>query len=139
MKITNRLKMNWILLDGKQKLIVGVVLGLILIFAVSGWVGSVKTYFEVRALEKQVKQSKAEADAALKRAAEIAGEIKKREAEIKVLEEKRDVKKTELGQAEKQSSDSLDAVDRARREPRADDVSAEQLCTELAELGYPCR
>jgi len=118
-------------MTGLQKLVLGGVAAVVLMVMVSGWVSSFWSGIKVRQAERQ-------AAAALKKAAEIAVEIAKREKEIEKIEVKRDEKQKELDAADADADRDRTELERARREQRTDAPTAAELCRELADLGYPC-
>lgn len=105
------------------------------IFVTVKWVG---TTIEVRRLERDANHAKQEAKEHLEQAAKIAREKLELERKLAEIEAKRDAKVTESEQAHINTLDALADYDRALRNGRSDNPSTEQLCGELAALGYPC-
>lgn len=131
MTIREVIKEAWFDLTNGQRICVMVVSLVLIIVLLSGWISSIKSEIAVRRAE-------ATANRALKKAADIAAEILKREKELAKTEAKRDEKQKELDAAAGNVDRDRAEYDRAVNEPRTDNPSAEQLCRELAELGYPC-
>lgn len=93
---------------------------------------------EVRRLERDANHAKEEAKEHLAQAAKIAREKLELERKLAEIEAKRDAKVTETEKAHIDTLDALADYDRALRNGRSDNPSTEQLCGELAALGYPC-
>lgn len=121
----------WYDLSVAQRVVVTVLVLALGGVMLSGWISSVSSYIEVRRAEKK-------ADAALKKAADIAGAVLKKEKELAKTEEKIYEKQKELDAAATHTARARAEYDRVRVSPRTDEPSPEQLCAELAELGYPC-
>ena len=105
------------------------------IFVTVKWVG---TTVEVRRLERDANHAKEEAKEQLEKAAKIAREKLELERKLAEIEAKRDAKITETEKAHIDTLDAIAEYDRALRNGRSDNPSTEQLCRELAALGYPC-
>lgn len=131
--------MFWDELPLPHKLALAAVVLLIAAAAVSGWVSSLSAWAEVRRYERQAAHQKAAADEALKRAAVVANEIRRKEVDLKKLENEADEKMHDLRNARRDSDDARAEYDRIRRERRETVPSTDELCRELAELGYACR
>lgn len=131
MTIREVIKEAWFDLTGGQRVVVTVITLVLAIVMLSGWISSLRAEYRVR-------QAESTANRALKKAADIAAEILKREKALAKIEEKRDEKQKELDAVAANTNSDRAEYDRAVREPRTDNVSAEQLCAELADLGYPC-
>lgn len=121
----------WDQMANRQRAFAIIAIVLIGLLMISGWVDSYGSYRSRRESEKQ-------ASAALKKAAEIASQIAKREKELEKLEVKRDEKNKELDSSAADVRRDRDDYDRAVRDQRADQPTAEQLCRELDALGYSC-
>lgn len=129
----------WYDLSGLQKIgiaTVGVMLGLMLIY---GMLTSIWSGYEIRQLEREANEAKLEATAALEQAVQIAKEKKLAELKLAEVETKRNAKQPELDKAVREAGDARAEYERVVRERRRDNPSADQLCAELAALGYPCR
>ncbi|MGE0367203.1 MAG: hypothetical protein AB7Q00_15865 [Phycisphaerales bacterium] len=100
---------------------------------------AVTVSFEVRKYEREANNAKRDAEAAVAAAVKIAEEKKKLEIKISALEERRNEKQLKVDQAMRDADDAVADWERTRRLERTDDPGTDQLCTELAELGYPCR
>lgn len=129
----------WADLSGAQKFVTVALVALIAIALIGSWVNTFQTWSEIRVYEKAAIEAQRDKAAALERAAKIASDIKIREEALKKVEEKRDVKKTEVKNAADVVSRDRAEYDRAVRERRADVPSTDQLCRELAALGYACQ
>jgi HAMP domain-containing protein len=138
MTIIEHVRFLWVELTGTQKLIAAG-LALVLAFAaISGWVDSAWSYAKVRKLENQAEKDKRDAAEKLAAAAKIAADIKVRELALEKIEAKRNEKQTEVGRAAENTNSDRGAYERAVRDARPDTPSADELCRELAGLGYPC-
>lgn len=100
---------------------------------------AVTVSIEVRKYEREANNAKRDAEAAVAAAVKIAEEKKKLEIKISALEERRNEKQLKVDQAMRDADDAVADWERTRRLERTDDPGTDQLCTELAELGYPCR
>ena len=139
MTIGENLGNFWSDLLGGQKLLV--IFAAVLLFAAigSGWWSWFQTSMEVRKFEREAAVAKLDAENALKIAADIGKEKLEKERQLAEVEAKRDGKVTELEKAKIETLDARAEYNRAVREQRTDNPSAEQLCRELAALGHPCR
>ena len=117
--------------------VAGIPLVLALILA-AGWIRSASLYFEVRRYEREANAAKRDAKKYLEQAAAIGREKLEAERRLAELEAKRDAKITEAEAANLKTLDARAEHERAVRERRTDDPSTEQLCNELAALGYHC-
>lgn len=125
-------------LTGRQKAVVVGVIALVLILMVAAFVDSAMSLSKARQFEREAEKAHRDAGQALERASKIAAEIKVREKALDQVKEKRDAKQMELDKAAKDTFDARADYDRAVREQRPGTPSTEQLCGELAQLGYPC-
>lgn len=139
MNIREMLKLGWEQTTTKQKWIVGGIATLILLLMFSGWIDSAVSFYRVRKAERAAEKARFESKQALEKASKIAAEIRQKEFELKELEKKRDVEKKKLDTAKRETADARADYDRAVREPVATTPSADELCADLAKLGYPCR
>lgn len=122
----------------KRLAIIGLFVAVILI-AAGGWLDSLRSYNRVRQLEREAARAEREAKAALEQAAKIAREKIEVEKKLTELEVKRDAKSREAAEAHKQTLDARLDYERALRNSRGDSPSTDELCRELAALGYPCQ
>lgn len=139
MRITEEFTIFWNELAGGQKFLLIAAAAVVSLVLISGWATSFSTWNETRKLEREANHAKADAKDALEKAAKIAREKIAAERKLAELEAMIDGKETE---AEKAHLDALDAraeYERSLRERRGDDPSTEQLCAELAALGYACQ
>lgn len=139
MRLTEEAQIFWRELTGGQKLLLILAGLLIAITLASGWIGWVRTSFEVRRHERDATVAKREAEDALKLAAKIAKDKLELERTLTQIEAKRDEKNKQLNQAHLETLDARSDYERALREQRGDDPSTDELCAELAALGYACR
>lgn len=139
MTIIDSITLLWEQQSAKQKWLIGVVCSAVLLLMVSGWADSAYSNFKVRRAERAAEKAKWEANGAIEKASKIASEIREREVEVRELEAKRDVKKTELDKSKQATNNAQSDYDRAVREPISETPSTDELCSELAKLGYPCR
>lgn len=138
MRLSEEAKIFWDQLTGGQKaVIVGVILIAVAAFIYST-ASSISTSVEIRKYEREANTAKRDAEDALKIAKKIATEKLEIEKKLAELEAKRDGKQTELEKAKIETLDARADYERALRERRGDNPSSEQLCAELAALGYPC-
>lgn len=138
MRISEELSIFWGELRLGQKAVLVFAGLLIASVLISGWISSVQSWSEIRRLENEAAEAKAEADAAVKAAIAIGEEKKKLEVKISSLEEQRNAKQPALDNAMRDADAAAADWERARREQRKDNPSTDELCAELAELGYPC-
>lgn len=138
MTITESFKLLWEQQSRKQKWLLGIIGTVILFLMVIGWIDSAYSNYQVRKAEREATKAKFEANEALLKAAKIATEIAKKEFELNELEKKRNEKRTELEKAKRETADAAADYDRAVREPLSETPSADELCADLAKLGYPC-
>ncbi len=129
----------WADLTAKQKAVVAGTIALVLVLMFSGWFDSLWSSAKVRQAEREAAQAKRDATAALERAANIANEIKRREEALSKVENNRDAKQLEVNSATEATNSARADYERAVRESRPDAPSTDQLCAELAALGYPCQ
>lgn len=133
------LKIFWSAMTTNQKRAIAGISILIIVAISIGWINSFRAWNEIRIEKGLRKQAQKDADQALKNAAKIASELKKEREELNALEEKKQVKKDEVEQSKTETEDARDDYDRAVRESRTDNPGPDELCAELAELGYPCQ
>ena len=138
MRITEELSIFWGELSGGQKMLIAAIEGIIALTLIGGWATTFRVWRETQALETEANHAKQDAKAALEKAAKIAREKLEAERKLAELEAKIDGKETELEKAHIETLDARSEYDRALRNKRGDDPSPEQLCAELAALGYPC-
>lgn len=122
-----------------QRRVLLAVVFIALLLLMSGWLNGLRIGRELKAYERQAADAKTDAKAALDKATQIAREKLAAERQLAELEAERDGKQTEEETARIAALDARADYDRAVREQRTDDPSAEQLCAELAALGYACR
>lgn len=139
MKLTDSIKLFWEQQTGKQKLVVIGIGTIILALIFSGWIDSAYSLYQVRKAERAADNARFESNQALEKASKIAAEIRQKEFELKELEKKRDVEKSKLDKVHRETADARDDYDRAVREPIGTTPSTDELCADLAKLGYPCR
>jgi hypothetical protein len=106
---------------------------------VSGWIDSAVSWSKVRRAESRAETAERDRDEALRNAARIAADIRAREEALKQVEAKRDEKQIEADKAHRNTLDARAEYDRAVREQRPDTPGTDELCAELAALGYPCK
>lgn len=121
----------WYDLTAGQRVVAVVLAGVLGMVIASGWLSSATAWIETRRAERK-------ADEALKKAAQVAAAVIKKEKEIAEVEKKRDEKQKDAEAAAANTDRDRAEHDRAVSEPRTDNPSAEQLCRELADLGYAC-
>lgn len=136
---------SWALLSGWQKAVIALVLVSIIIGGGALAVGNLIGWGRVAIAEWKASAAEARAAAAEQRmndsiakAAEIASKLREMEKDLARKEGQRDEKQTEVDAANKRVSDDRANYNRAVSEPRTDNPSTDQLCVELAALGYPC-
>ncbi len=128
----------WVDLSASQKFI-GLVMGFAMVAIVFGSiVDSYRSRQEIKVFENQAIEAKRDAQAALESAAKIAKEKVEQEKRLAETEAKRDGKVREVEAAAIAAVNDRLELERVRRERRGDNPSPEQLCAELAALGYPC-
>lgn len=117
--------------------VIGVVLAVLSlgIFLTVKWI---TVSVQVRRYEREANSAKREAENALKIAADIAKEKLEFELKLAAVEEKRNAKEQQAHEANIKTLDARDDYVRALRERRTDSPGTDQLCLELAALGYPC-
>lgn len=129
---------RWEQLARRQKIYIGCAAVLLVVITGYAIVERARMSAEVKKFERDAIIAKGEAQAALESAAKIAREKVEQEKQLAEVEAKRDGKINEVEAAKvRNASDRLE-LNRARRERRGDNPSPEQLCGELAALGYPC-
>jgi hypothetical protein len=133
------LKDFWTQLGGFQKLVV--VFITVFLVVLLGWLAiqNAAAWNETRKLEREAKIAKDEAKKHLEIAAKIAREKVELEKKLSELEATIDVKNKEAHQATANTADARLEYERTLRERRTDDPGADELCLELAALGYACR
>ena len=139
MTIGENIGQFWTDLSLGHKLLViltGLLIAAAIVVAGYGWV---QAKLEVRKFEKEAAAAKQDAVVALEAAKKIAQEKLEVERKLAETEAKRDAKVTQLEQARIDTLDARRDYERDLREQRGDNPSPEQLCLELAALGYPCR
>lgn len=139
MNIREVIREAWFSLTPGRRWVVVAIVALLAGLMVSGWVDSLRAWQQIRVFEREAAAAKRTAAEKIEAAAKIATEIRKREAELDKLEVKRNEKQKELDKAAGNVSRDRAEYDRAVRESRPDAPSTEQLCDELAALGYPCQ
>jgi flagellar biosynthesis/type III secretory pathway M-ring protein FliF/YscJ len=132
-------KIVWSASTTKERYAIVAGIALVVVLIVSGWVDSIISNYKVRKAESAAAVAKVQASESLRKASVIAENLAKKESELKDLEAKINVRKKELDNAHQQTSDAQRDYDRAVREPVGNAPSSEQLCAELAAIGYPCR
>lgn len=137
--MVDAIKEFWATLTGGHK--IAIVLILLILIAAAGFlaVNNTRQYFANRALESKASRAEAVKDEALKQAAAVASEIRRREDELNKKEIIVNEKYKQLDIATRSRVDAELELERVRAEPRTDAVTAESLCVELATLGYPCK
>lgn len=138
MRITEEFLIFWGELRGGQKMLIAAAAGVIAVALIGGWATSFRAWRETRSLETEANHAKEDAKAALEKAANIAQEKLEAERKLAELEAKIDGRETELEKEHLESLDARGEYERTLRNRRGDNPSAEQLCAELAALGYPC-
>lgn len=138
MRIREEFTIFWNSLSGWQMVKLGGVVLLFVMLMFSGWMDSCSSRREVRKLESEASKAKAEAEDSVKKADKLAAETAKLAAELKVQEEKLDVAEQNLKIAGARSADARAAYELVRGKRGADTPTADALCRELGELGYPC-
>lgn len=117
------------------------VFGFVLVLTVVG-IGSVFESVNTRLELRQAERAKIAAERDVKAALEIAAKAAKEKVEaekrLAELEVKRDGKVTEVEAARVDALAERTELNRIKRESRGDNPSPEQLCDELAALGYTC-
>ncbi|MBK8810695.1 MAG: hypothetical protein IPN69_08180 [Acidobacteria bacterium] len=129
----------WYAMTGPQRRVTVGVLLLISACFIGGWYNAFAGWRANRALENEAKTARRDADAALKRAATIAAAIREQEEELRELEAKRNVEQKQLEKSAARTGDAQRDYDRTLTEPVTGTPSADELCADLAKLGYPCR
>ena len=129
---------KWEQLARRQKIYIFAAVVLFTVLIGYGLVDRYRLHSEVRQFERDAKIAKAEAVVALEAAAKIAKEKVEHEKKLAEVEAKRDGKVTEVEAAKVAVANDRLELNRVRRERRGDNPSPEQLCDELAALGYPC-
>ena len=129
---------TWADLSAAQKFVMVALIVMALGAIAMSWWNTFQTWGELRVFESQKIEAQREAKAALEVAAKIAREKVEAEKKIVQLEVKRDEKITEVEAARVRVIDDRLELNRVRRERRGDNPTPQQLCAELAELGYPC-
>ncbi len=138
MNITEVIREAWYTLSPGRRVVVVAIVALLAGLMVSGWVDSFRSWQQIRVFERQAIAGKRDAADALARAAKIAREKLALEQQLAKLEIIRDEKQKQANDAHIKTLDARADYDRALREQRGDNPSPEQLCAELAALGYPC-
>jgi S-adenosylhomocysteine hydrolase len=129
---------GWYDLTTGRRLILIAAGAVIAIVLAAGWISEIATSIELRKYERQAAAAKRESEDALKKAAAIAREkltIEKRVAELEV---QIDGRTKEANDARIKTLDARADYDRTLREQRGDNPGTDELCRELAALGYPC-
>ena len=111
---------------------------LITIGALSSFYGYVTTTLELRTARRARIHAEAEAKKYLEQATKIAREKVVLDKKIAELQAEIDIKRRTAHEASVQTNKARLEYDRVLRNARTDDPTLEQLCTELANLGYPC-
>lgn len=139
MRILEEFGIAWKQLAGRQKaLLIGV--AAVIALLLFGSLGTaISTWYETRRLEREITIAKASAAEHLKKAADLALKAKEQELKIAELEKTRDAKEKEANEATKTTLNAQLDYNRALREQRGDNPSTDQLCAELAALGYACQ
>lgn len=126
------LKGFWELRSAREKLIVAGLALIVSLGLISGWFTAFKSWNEAQT-------AKRDAEKALSKAVVIAEQIREKETELNKLETDLNEKQIEVDNAKKQDSEARADYDRARRESVGRTPSADELCAELKQLGYPCK
>jgi Flp pilus assembly protein TadB len=124
---------------GQRRIVAGLALFMLAI-AITGWIDAFRARQSANQYLREADQARREAKTALKAAAEIATKIKAAEKQLVELEEKRNEEFQKYDRGAGNVRDLRDRYDAARRERVGPDAAnADELCGELAGLGYPCR
>jgi hypothetical protein len=129
----------WADLSASQKFIAIALVVLMIGALAASWLNTFQTWNTVRQYENQAIKADREKVEALEKVAKIAGELKKREEDVAKDEAKRDEQKVEVKKGAVVIDRDRAEYERAVRERRTDSPSTDQLCRELAALGYPCQ
>lgn len=139
MNIREALREAWSTLSlGKRAWLAAVVTCVFAMCVVSA-IGNLRAWGQIRALEKDAKLNKQIAKTALDRASQLELEKIQVQKQFAEMEAKTNAKSKEAADAELKTLNARDEYYRTLRESRTDDPSTEQLCSELAALGYPCQ
>lgn len=130
---------KWEQLARRQKIYIAAVVILLIAFIGYGLVDRFRLNSEIKVFEKERIEAGRQAQAALAQAEKIAREKTEVEKKLAEKESERDGKVTEVEAAKVQVINDRLELNRAQRERRGDNPSPEQLCSELAALGYPCQ
>lgn len=129
---------RWEQLARRQKLYIGAAVVLLAAVFAYGVYDRFRLWSEIRVYERERIEAGRQAQEALLTAEKIAREKVEVEKQLAEKESKRDGKVTEVEAARVKVLDDRLELNRAVRERRTDNPSAEQLCAELKSLGYPC-
>ena len=135
---SKKLNSVWSDLATNQKRAIAGIMLLIVVAVSTSWINTFVAWNNTKIEQSKRAKAEKDADKALKSAAKIAGQLKKQKAELAVIEEKKSEKKDEVQKSKIETNNARDDYDRAVSEPRTDDISTDELCDELKELGYPC-
>lgn len=130
---------SWEGMTGLQKAVVVGVPLIVIALLLAGWIQSGISYFEVRKFERQAAHAEADKTEALKQAAAVASEIRRKEEALDQWRKTLDEEYKNLAIASRNRIDAERELERVRAEPRADAPTADELCNVLARAGHPCR
>lgn len=137
-RITHGIQELWDRLSNNQRRVMIAAAFAVLVIMISGWLSSMAVTRELKQAERDAKVAAAEKQDAIDAAAAIAKKVEAAETEIKRLEEQRNEATERLEAAGRDADAARAGYDDAIRSVRGT-ITREQLCAELAELGYACR
>lgn len=140
MKISIREALSdlWADMSAAQKF-VGIALALLVAAVIVGsWWNTFQAWSEIRVYERQAAKANQEKAAALELAAKVANTIRIREEELKKIEVKRNEKLGEVKDLADDAARDRAEYERAVRERLREVPSTDELCRQLAALGYGC-
>ena len=129
----------WNLMSPRQRVAIVVVPSIIVLVLLIGWVRSASLYFEVRKYESQASRAEAEKNEALKQAAAVASEIRRKEAELEQWRKSLDEEYQKLSHVRGNRIAAERELGFIQSNPRTDVPTADELCEIVARAGHPCQ
>lgn len=129
----------WNLMSPRQRVAIVVVPGIIVLVLLIGWIRSASLYFEVRKYESQASRAEAEKNEALKQAAAVASEIRRKEAELEQWRKSLDEEYQKLSHVRGNRIAAERELEFIQSNPRTDVPTPDELCEIVARAGHPCQ
>ena len=139
MKIQDILTLAWEQMTSKQQWLIRALAIIVIVALLMFGFDSCYSNFKVGVAEREQGKFQREAQESLENANKLAKLLKQATDKLKILEEKQNETNTELGKRHQQTVDAQRDYDRVVRQPISKTPSTDELCRQLADLGYPCQ